>query len=215
MGNIKIFLVEDHQILIDSLTILLSLYGNLEIIGSANDGKTAVEMAAKLNPDVIIMDIVMPGEMDGIKATAAIKKTLPDVKIIFLSMLSDFASIRAAFDVGADGFTVKNTSGEEFQKAINCVIEEGMYLHPSLEKTIYSNLRSSPENNHHEKRISLTESEKQVLVLLSEGKTSSQIATEIFRSIETVRSHRKNMLAKFSCSNSACLVRFAMEHRLI
>lgn len=215
MDTIKILLVDDHQLLIDSLKIMLSLYEKFKIVGSANSGEMAIERAVELKPDVIIMDMVMPGEYDGIMATDAIKKVLPEVKVIFLSMQSDFASIQAAFIVGADGFTVKNTSGEEFYKAINSIMEEGMYLHPSLEKTIYSNLRSMPNSKLSNKTIVLTEAERIVLVLLSEGKTSSEIATEIFRSVETIRSHRKNMLAKFSCANSASLVRFAMEHRLI
>jgi len=208
---IKILIADDHQVVIDGLSILLPSILDCEIVDTANSGKEIIEQSEMHQANVIIMDVVMPGEINGIKATEIIKKNNPSIKILTLSMMNDATSINAALEAGADGYIVKNASGNELKEAIHMISNDNIYIHPTLLQFFLNGISSG---NIKKKNIA-TKIELEVLQLIVKGFTTKEISNNIFRSEETIRTHRKNLLKKFDCKNSAELVGYAIRNYLV
>lgn len=212
----KIMLVDDHQVIIDGLKILLPIVINCEIIETALSGQEAVDKVKTkyqngIVPDVIIMDLVMPGSLNGIEATKAIKSVYPKIKILCLSMMSDASSIEAMLRAGANGYTVKNTTGEELKEAIESMFNGEVYIHPTLLKFFIEGVRVGSVK----KSMIIKEIDLVILQSIAKGMRTRDIAQLVFRSDETIRSRRKQMLKRFSVTNSAELVAYAIRNRLI
>lgn len=208
---IQIMIVDDHQVIIDGLSVLLPLVLDCQIVGSANSGASAIEKASQLHPQIIIMDIVMPGIHNGIQAIPIIKEQHPTIKVLSLSMMTDATSMNAALEAGADGYIVKNASGDELKNAIQLILQDNIYIHPSLLQYFLNGIATGSIN----KKLVLTRTEKVVLKKIVQGATTKDIADTMFRSEETIRTHRKNLLRKFNCKNAVELVGYAIRNYLV
>ncbi len=214
MANIRIAIVDDHEIVRDGIKILLEDEPGFEIVCEAKNGKEAVKFCAEEEIDLAIMDITMP-EMDGIKATKLIKEKKPDVKVLALTMLSEDQHIRKMIKAGASGYILKSSGKEELIKAINSIIKGQHYFSDDATQSILQELvnpvvtkTSDPED------INITDRELEVLKLIVNEYTNQEIADELYISVRTVDAHRRNLLQKTGAKNTAGLVKYAIKNKL-
>ena len=209
MSNaIKLFIVDDHQMLIEGIKSLLQDQTTIEIIGSANSAELCKQYFITQTADVILMDINLP-DSSGIDLTAYLLKKYPKLKIIALSTFTQGTYVRKMMENGAKGYLLKNASKFEILKAIETVHLGNTYLtHEAHEALKY-------EINLQKKLPKITKREKEVLILIVEGLTNNQIADKLFISIDTVDSHRKNLYSKLNVNNTAMLIGFVNDHQFL
>ena len=211
----RIIIAEDHTILRDGLRALLESDPRFEICGEASDGREAVDRAADLTPDLILMDLSMP-RLHGLDAIREIKKSRPETKVLVLTVHKNEEYILAALEAGADGYVLKEASHLELEMAIHCVLSGKRYLSPDISGLVIDGFL---EGKRGAKPVgawdSLTPREREILKLIAEGHTSRQIADLIFISIKTVERHRANLMRKLDLHNASALTALAMEKGLI
>ncbi len=212
MDKIKVLLVDDHAIMRDGIRALLSLDNDIEIIGEAGEGKEAIEKAQKLLPDVIIMDIAMPG-MDGLEATRRILKLNPKAKVLVLSQYDDKEYILSAIKAGSAGFIPKRALGSELVSAIHAVNRGESFLYPSAAAALIKDYRE--QAHHADIYDTLTPREREVLKLIAEGHTGKEIAGMLFISLKTVMGHRSKIMEKLGLRNRTELIKYAMKKGLL
>ncbi len=206
--SVKILLVDDHNLVTEGIARIINSDKKYSVIAQLTNGPDAIEYVKNNNVQIVIMDINMPG-MDGIAATIEIKKIVPEIKIIGLSMLGDYGTIHKMLESGADGYLLKNISGDELFTALTQVLEGKTFLNAELQQLLLKGM-------HDQKRIpQLTKKEKIVLGFIADGLTNKEIAVKLKIGEETIKSHRKNIMNKFDIHNTAELVRFAIEHQLV
>ena len=210
---IKILLADDHRIFRESLSTLLEQQTDIEIIAQANNGQTAVQLAKKLLPDVVIMDIGMP-DLNGIEATRQILSKESQIKIIALSMYSDRKFVAEMLKAGASGYLLKDSAAEELIQAIRTVIGGGTYLPPSLTDLVVENYVRNPTRTEKGAFSALTPREREVLQLMAEGKSTKRIAGNLHISIKTVETHRLNIMEKLDIHSVAELTKYAIREGL-
>ncbi len=213
---IRVLLVDDHTILREGIKSLLAEHEHLRVVGEASDGREAVEKAAELEPDVVLMDISMP-ELNGIQATKAIKEQSPDTKVLILTMHDEEGYIYPIFKAGASGYVVKRTATRELVSAVEAVMQGNTIMHPSVaEALIYEN-GAKPDAAGADPDIydGLTERELEVLTLIAEGLTNREIADELYISIKTVQAHRANIMEKLDMHDRVALTKYAIKKGLI
>jgi len=198
MRKIKILLVDDHAIMRDGIKALLSIYDDIEVVGEASEGREAVEMARELNPDVVVMDISMPG-MDGLEVTRRLTKRNPGMKVIILTQHDNREYILSAIKVGAAGYIPKKALGSDLISAIRAVHSGDSFLYPSAAKTLIDDYRKQAEQP--DIYESLTEREREILKLIAEGLTSREIANALYISQKTVQGHRTKIMEKLDLHN--------------
>ena len=186
---IRIVITDDHGVVRQGLRMYLSLDPAFEVVGEASNGREAVELARKLEPDVVLMDLLMP-VMDGIEATEAIRKELPEVEVIALTSVLEDTSVTGAVRAGAIGYLLKDTDAEELSRAINAAAEGRVHLAPEAAARLMREVRA-PENPD-----SLTARETEILMLVARGKANKQIASELYLSEKTVKAHVSSVLMK-------------------
>lgn len=215
-NRITVLLAEDHMIVREGLKILLESEKDIEVIGEASDGRLALELAMKLCPDVIIMDIAMP-QLNGLEATRQIRKVAPDVKIIALSAHSDDAYIERMTELGATGYLIKQTSAHFLSEAIREVYKGNTFFSPVVSKKLAHQNQTTLDRKGHSKKkvISLSAREAEVLQLIAEGKANKQVAVELGISIKTVEKHRDHLMQKLDIHDTAGLTRYAIETGVI
>jgi DNA-binding NarL/FixJ family response regulator len=213
---IKVLIAEDHGIVREGLRLLLDLTSGLKVVGEASTGSEAVELAARLQPDVILMDIAMP-TLNGFEATRQIRALSPDSKVLVLSAHSDEEYVEHFLSIGVAGYVVKQNSGQILVQAIREVAGGGTFFAPSisermqrLERTAFQRGDSSGS-----KRRPLTPREAQVLQLVAEGSANKQIAAELAISIKTVEKHRQQLMDKLNIHDTAGLTRHAIATGVI
>lgn len=213
----KLLVADDHRLFIEGLRYILKDELHIEIDDFAMNGKEAIEKCKKEKFDIVIMDISMP-VIDGIEATREIKKILPRTQIIILSMLDDIPSVTKAFQAGASAFVLKSGGAEELLKAIRTIKKNETYISESIAVFYKRNDKDDKQGAKEYIRFSenlISPREKSILKLIVEGFTNKEIAEMLFLSEKTVDTHRKNMLAKLELPNTASLVRFAIQNKLI
>jgi DNA-binding NarL/FixJ family response regulator len=213
MGQIKVFILDDHQMLIDGLKALLTNVNEFEICGTANSGKAALEMINKNLPDIILSDINMP-EMDGIVFTREVKKLYPDVKVLALSMFGEKSTISEILDAGASGYILKNTGQEELINALKKISAGGMFFSDEISAEMMKSLSERGQKKEEEK-VHLTEREKEIIQLIAKEYSNARIGETLFISERTVETHRKNIFRKANTKTVVGLIKFAIEHKLI
>ncbi len=213
-SKIKVLIADDHQIVRDGLRSLLEKEPDLEVIATAEDGRSTVKTVEALKPDVVIMDVSMP-ELNGIEATRQLTHDAPGVKVIALSMHNDRRFVINMLKAGASGYLIKDCAFKELTKAIQVVVRKGkIFLSPEISDVVVNNYVTGPAGPESLIYSALTPREREVLQLVCEGKTSPQIAASLFVSVKTVECHRSQVMHKLKINNLADLVKYAIQEGL-
>jgi DNA-binding NarL/FixJ family response regulator len=210
--KIKVLVVDDHRLVREGLTSLLRIHPEIEVVGEASDGDEAVSKARALEPGVILMDISMPG-MNGITATRLIKKGLPGVKVIMLTMLDQEGYVYEAIKAGATGYLLKNTGLEELVKAIKEVLKGGATLHPDAQAQLLKEYVFLARRNRD--TYGLSDREIEVLQLLADGMSNKEIAAKLYISTQTVKTHIAHIFDKLGVSDRTEAVAAALRRGLV
>jgi len=210
MKRTSILLADDHLMFLDGLVRLLGR--EFDVIGSAYDGNAMLELAKQHHPDIIITDIAMP-QLNGIDAVRVLRKEGISSKVVFLSMYADLPLIEEAFRVGASGYLLKSGSMDELVKAIQCVSRGGTYVTPLLGDVISTLLTVGPQQSN--SRATLTSRQRDVLRLLTEGKTMKEIGQFLNISTRTTESHKYEIMRNLGIKTTAELIRYAVRNKII
>lgn len=212
---IKVLLVDDHTLFREGMRALLSGAPDIEVVGEAAEGQQAIELAEKLSPDIILMDLVMPG-MNGMQATRHLHDRYPDIKILILSMYDDDEYICQTLKAGASGYLLKRVASDDLMRAIREVDGGGLALHPSVAaKLIKDYIRRTKATAHRNSGSVLTARESEVLKLIAEGNSNQQIANLLGLGRKTVEAHRTNIMRKLDLHDVVGLVKYALRRGLI
>lgn len=204
---ITVAIAEDHQSLIDGIHLLLKYEEDINIVGMANDGEELLAIVRRKQPKIVLMDIRMP-KIDGIVATKIIKKELPHTKIIAFSMFDQEDAVRQMVAAGASGYLLKNSPLEEVVTAIQEVMKGNTYFDATIDPSFFSE-----DTEQQSKKTVLSKSEREILTLIGQGKTSSEIAAVRFNSVSTIETHRKNIIRKLGLHGKGELLRYAIEKK--
>ncbi|HEX2990313.1 MAG TPA: response regulator transcription factor [Anaerolineales bacterium] len=208
---ITVILADDHPVVRDGLCFLLNSQTDIKVIGTADNGHEAVQLADKLKPDVAVMDIAMP-LLNGIEATQQITATHPHTRVMILSIHFTSVHIQRALQAGAMGYLLKESAGEEVVEAIRTVYEGRRYLSRKIAETVVEDYVRQGSGDVLE---GLSPRERQVLQLIAEGKTSSEAAAILFLSVKTVETYRSRFMQKLGLKDMTALVKFAIQHGII
>ena len=215
LEKIRVLLADDHTILRAGLKMMLNAQPDIEAVGEASDGRQAISEAERLSPDVVIMDITMP-ECNGIEATRHIKRLLPDVRVLVLTMHENEEYLFQTLRAGAAGYMLKEAADTDLISAIRVVASGRFYLSPSAQSMLVSDyLQRVHTGEERDSYSALTEREREILKLVAEGYTNSQIGERLFISPKTVDTHRTHVMDKLNLHSRAELVRYAMRRGLL
>ncbi|MFO7978764.1 MAG: response regulator transcription factor [Bacteroidales bacterium] len=213
MEKINVVIVDDHKLVTDCIGLFLRSSPDMVVSGVAHSGTEALSLLEAFEPHVMLIDISMP-DMTGIEATKLVKQKYPDVKILILSMHSDYDNISDAIDAGADGYVPKDVASEELIEAIKAIYQGKNFFHTSISDEIvknYSTKRRTPSAVLPQ----LTKRELEVLKLFTEGFNNNEIADRLFLSVRTIESHKNHILQKTNMKNSVELIKFAIKNKII
>ena len=211
--GIKILIADDHKIVREAIGSLLNNELGMEVVGQAEDGRTAVQLARELQPNVVVMDIEMPN-LNGIEATRQIVHELPGVKVIALSERSDRHSVREMLKAGASGYVPKQCPFQELVCAIQNVVSNQTYLSPQISRTVVEGYIHHLSKHDDSAYSVLTPREREVLQLIAEGKSTKVIAKELYVSAKTIDWHRSQLMKKLGVQSVAELVKYAISEGL-
>ncbi len=216
MPNTNVLLVDDHNVVRQGLRALLVAEGDITIIAEAQTGREAVQLAARLRPEVVVMDLAMP-RLNGCEATRQIVKAVPTTKVVVLSTYSDDYHLQQALNSGAAAYLLKQTAADELIRAIREVKSGNAYFSPTIAKRVREKTTHVPNESEPEKRadVELTPREAEVLQLIAEGFANKQIAGELGLSVKTVEKHRQQVMHKLDIHDIAGLVHHAVEKGII
>lgn len=213
MRKIRVLLVDDHTILREGIKALLALYDDIDVIGEAQEGREAIERVRELRPDVVLMDLAMPG-LGGLEATIEIRKISSDTKVLVLTQHSSKEYIFPLLKAGASGYVLKKAAGGELVAAIRAVDRGESFLDPSVAKALIDTYvaRRGAEGEGYDR---LSDREKEVLRLVAEGYSNKEIANMLCLSVKTVIGHRANMMEKLGIHSRTELIKYAIRKGLI
>ncbi len=211
MDKIKVLIADDHALVREGIRRILESAEDMEVVGEAADGLEAIKKVQQLAPEVVLMDIAMPG-LGGLEATTEIHKISPESKVLILTQYDNKEYLRRFFKAGASGYILKKAAGTDLLSAIRAVHRGGTFLDPSLANIVLEDYLKQPEEAEYEK---LSDREKEVLKLIAEGYTSKQIADLLTISVKTVMAHRTNIMEKLGIRNRSELIRYAISKGLI
>jgi DNA-binding NarL/FixJ family response regulator len=212
--KIRVLLVDDHTILREGIRALLALSKDMEVVGEAADGQAGLEQVAELQPDVVLMDIAMPG-LDGLEATRRIKDRHRSVKVLILTQHENREYVFPILKAGADGYVLKKAAGTELVSAIRAVHEGGTFLYPSVARTVVEDYLRPDGTVGDRRHPKLTDREIEVLKLVAEGRGNQEIADMLCLSVKTVTGHRTNIMEKLDIHSRTELVKYAIRTGLI
>ncbi|GIU75040.1 MAG: response regulator [Bryobacteraceae bacterium] len=208
--KIRVLLADDHAILRKGVSMLVNAQSDMEVAGEAASGEEALREAQRVQPDVVVMDVSMPG-LNGIEATRRLLELLPRVRVIGLSMYRDAVYVRELLRAGASGYLVKDCDDAELLLAIRAAARGEAYLSPAVTAAVLTDYRKNVSNPID----LLTSREREVLVMIAEGRTNKEIAAALNLSVYTVESYRGSLMEKLNLHNTGDVVRFALRNGLI
>jgi DNA-binding NarL/FixJ family response regulator len=216
MSKTKVLLADDHTIVRQGLRALLQLDEEISVVGEAETGRQAVQLAKELVPDIIVMDIAMP-MLNGLEATRQIVRDTPSAKVLILSSYGDGEYVHQSTKAGARGYLLKQTAAEDLVRAIRETRQGNAFFSPAISKRLLENYRdsSTPEPRADGELQGLTSRELEVLQLIAEGQANKQIAAELCLSIKTVEKHRQQLMDKLNIHDIAGLTRFAVAQGIV
>lgn len=215
MHRTRILIADDHTLFRQGVRQLISAESDFEVVGEAASGNEAVEQAAELRPDLVLMDIGMPG-LSSFEATRQIKRNRPETKVLILTMYDDEDYLVEAMEVGAGGYVLKDSPSKQLVGAIRDVARGGSYLSPRMLSQLVDDFRSRVKSSVRAPRFStLTTREKEVLKLLAEGNSVKEIAGDLNLSVKTIEAHKFNLMRKLDIHNKAQLVQYAIQKKII
>jgi DNA-binding NarL/FixJ family response regulator len=217
-GTIRVLIADDQRVVREGLSMLVGLIDGVDVVGTASDGAEAVRLAQAHRPDVIMMDLRMPGT-DGITATADLRETLPAARVLVLTTYADEAAIVPALRAGAQGYLTKDASAEQIETAIRAVHAGQTHLDPAVQETLVAAVTSQPppaDASGADRRppAGLTAREAEVLTLLASGLSNAEIAQRLYLGNATVKTHINRIFAKTGARDRAQAVRYAYQHGL-
>ena len=210
---IRVLIVDDHAVVRSGLRVFLDLQDDIEVVGEASDGSEGVAVARRLEPDVVLMDLLMPN-MDGITAIGRIKAERPDTEIVTMTSFIEEEKVTAALEAGASGYVLKDAQAEEVAAAIRAAFAGEVHLDPAVARLLAQRMRNrkSPEDELTEP---LTDREKDVLSLLGQGMSNKEIGTALFITERTARTYVSNILGKLGLASRTQAALYAVEHKLV
>lgn len=215
MMPIRVLIADDHTIVRQGLRALLEVQAQIAVVGEASDGAEAVRLSLELRPSVVVMDISMPG-LDGLAATREIKRALPEVQVLILTMHESDEYFFRVLQAGASGYVLKRAAASDLVAAICHVASGEVFLHPSVAKKLVSDyVGRAKAGGGSEVPEGLSPREREVLTLIAEGLTNREIATRLVLSLSTVQTHYSHILEKLGLHNRAELIKYALRHGLI
>jgi two-component system, NarL family, response regulator NreC len=212
---IKILLVDDHAVVRMGLKMLLNTNPEMEVIGEASEGNEGIKKAMRLKPDVVVMDLSMPHGKDGLTATLELKKLMPEVNILILTMHDDEEYLFRAIQAGASGCILKSAPHDELMSAIVSVAIGDAYLHPAATKRLMVEYLGSMKLDSSDTYNLLSEREKEVLTLIAKGYANKEIAEQLVISVRTVEAHKGNLMEKLQMKTRPELVEYAVKKGLL
>lgn len=211
----RVLIADDHALVRQGIASFLQMSEECEVVGEASDGAEAIESVKKKKPDIVLMDISMPG-LGGLEATIEIRKIAPDVKVLVLTQYEDTVYIRRFFKAGASGYLLKKAVGEDLLTAIRAVRAGKVYVHPSIASDVVDGYLGILKGEAQEDAYDLlTDREKQVLKLIAEGHTHKEAADVLNISVKTVIAHQTNISEKLKIHSRAGLIKFAIQKGII
>jgi two-component system response regulator NreC len=214
MRKIKVVVADDHTILRQGIKALLDNQEGIEVVGEAKDGREAIKTIEELLPDVILMDIAMPG-LNGLEATRRIKKKFPKVKVVVLTMHANEEYIFQILNAGADGYLVKEAAFQDLISAINAVHRGEAFMSPSISKKVMTDYIQRAQGEEKVGFDTLTTREREILQLVAEGNSNKKIAEALFISPKTVETHRAHIMDKLNIHDRAGLIKYAIRKGMI
>jgi DNA-binding NarL/FixJ family response regulator len=213
MPRIRVLLADDHELVRSGLRALLETLPDVEVVGDTGNGRAAIELTGECKPDIVLMDIEMPG-LNGLEATARLQKTSPRTRIIILSMHADARYVAEALQAGASGYLLKNSEPKELALALTTVARGKTWLSPTVSREVVrdyldgDSYRATP-------RARLTPRQRETLQLIAEGKSTKRIAALLGVSVKTIETHRAQIMRRLEIHDVAGLVRYAIRHGLV
>ncbi len=208
--KIRILVADDHAVVRQGFRLILSAQSDMEIVGEAGDGREAVEMAERLKPELVVMDVAMPG-LNGIEATRRLAESAPHTRVLALSMHEDSVYVREILRAGAKGYLLKDSIDRDLLAAVRAVGRGEAYLSPAISEGVLDDYRKHVTDP----LDLLTSREREVLQMIAEGKTNKDIASLLNLSVYTVDAHRGRIMEKLNLHSTSELVRFAMRNGLV
>jgi two-component system response regulator NreC len=209
--TIRVLVVDDHAVVRAGLRRVLDAEADIETVGEAANVERAVFEALEARPDVVLMDVVMPGK-SGIEGMPALLQAVPEVRVLMLSMQDDPQYVREAFEAGASGYVLKEAADTDVVDAVRAVAAGERYVHPALGARL---ITAESEERKRAESDPLSEREREVLRLLALGHTNQEIAAQLYISVRTAETHRAHIMQKLGLSSRAELVRYALDHGLV
>jgi two-component system, NarL family, response regulator LiaR len=206
---IGVLLVDDHMVVRSGLSTVLSVFDDMKLVGEAGDGEEAIRLCERLQPDVVLMDLLMP-KMDGVTAIKNIKERWPQIQIIALTSFKEKEYVEGALKAGANGYLLKNVSADELVNAIRRAAEGQPSLSPEAAQVLIQNVNSPPQPGQ-----DITEREKEILALMVQGLSNNEIAERLIVSQSTVKFHVSNILSKLGVTGRTEAVAIAVKHHLV
>ena len=206
----NVLLVDDHQLMRAGLRALLEREPDLRVIGEASDGLQALELASKVHPDIVLMDVTMPG-LNGIDATRRLCTAMPRIRVIGLSMNADRRYVHAMFEAGASGYLLKSSAADELIRAVRAVARDEKYVSPAIAGVVLEAFVGGAHAQPADPLSPLSSREREVLQLLAEGKTTKEIAARLGLAASTVETHRKQISTKLDVHSVAELTKLAIR----
>ena len=215
MAKIRVFLTDDHTLFRQGIRTLLSNESDIEVVGESGDAGDAVEKAPEARPDVVLLDISMPG-LSSFQAIRQLRKARPETKVLLLTMYDDEDYLAEGMEAGANGYILKDSPAEHLLLAIREVFRGGSYMSPRMLAHLVDDFRSRARSEHPIPRFdTLTAREREVLKLLAEGNSVKEIAGDLDLSLKTVETHKFNLMRKLDIHNKAQLVQYAIQKKII